>query len=74
MTAVTDKYFKALEPKRKLKTPTLPAQVTQQLDSLSQNIGAGGADLKVQQQLLDAWPGSLLYTVHRAGRITTVWP
>eukprot|EP00878_Enallax_costatus_P000627 GHUV01000730.1.p1 GENE.GHUV01000730.1~~GHUV01000730.1.p1 ORF type:complete len:638 (+),score=262.56 GHUV01000730.1:185-2098(+) len=46
LTAVTDKYFKALEPTRKLKVPALPAQVTQQLDTLSKNIGAGGADLK----------------------------
>lgn len=46
LTAVTDSYFKALEPTRKLKTPSLPAQVSQQLDNLSKNIGAGGADLK----------------------------
>lgn len=50
LTAVTDSYFKALEPSRKLKTPALPAQVTQQLDTLSRNIGAGGADLKVRRQ------------------------
>jgi hypothetical protein len=46
LTSVTDAYFKALEPLRKLKTPALPAQVTQQLDTLSRSIGGGGADLK----------------------------
>eukprot|EP00775_Hariotina_reticulata_P010525 gene10525-10685_t len=46
LKGVTDSYFKALEPTRKLKMPALPAQVTQQLSALGKSMGSDGADLK----------------------------
>lgn len=48
LTAVADTYFKALEPSRKLRTPALPAQVTEQLTKLGNSMGSDGADLKVR--------------------------
>lgn len=43
---VTDTYYKALEPTRKLRTQPLPAQVTDQLKSLEKAVGPTGAALK----------------------------
>jgi len=40
---VTDSYFAALEPARKLKVPQLPAQVTDSLKVLESTTGADGA-------------------------------
>jgi hypothetical protein len=47
VTSVADSYFKALEPARKLRTPALPAQVSEQLAQLGRSMGSDGADLKV---------------------------
>ncbi|KAF8072650.1 hypothetical protein HT031_000310 [Scenedesmus sp. PABB004] len=46
LTGVTDAYFAAMTPRAKLRTPALPAQVTQQLTALGQTMGGDGADLK----------------------------
>lgn len=46
VTSVADSYFKALEPARKLRTPALPAQVSEQLAQLGKSMGSDGADLK----------------------------
>jgi hypothetical protein len=50
LAAVTDKYFKAMEPRAKLRTPVLPAQVSEQLSALSQSMGGDGNDLKVRRR------------------------
>jgi hypothetical protein len=49
VTSVADSYFKALEPARKLRTPALPAQVSEQLAQLGKSMGSDGADLKVSR-------------------------
>lgn len=43
---VTDSYFAALEPTRKLKVPQLPAQVSDQLKALEASSGVDGVALK----------------------------
>lgn len=48
VTSVADSYLKALEPARKLRTPALPAQVSDQLAQLGRSMGRDGADLKVR--------------------------
>lgn len=47
---VTDSYFKALEPPRKLRVPSLPAQVSDQLATLDKTLGADGSSLKALLQ------------------------
>ena len=47
MKKVTDAYFKALEPAKKLKVPSVPAQVTQQLGQLAKTTGQDGEALQV---------------------------
>lgn len=46
---VTDSYFKALEPPRKLRVPSLPAQVSDQLTTLDKTLGTEGSSLKVRR-------------------------
>ena len=46
----TDSYFKALEPARKLRVPSLPAQVSDQLAGLDKTLGTEGSSLKVGGQ------------------------
>ncbi len=56
--AVTDKYYAALEPSRKLRLPTMPAQVTDALGSYTKSLGLDNAlaDLKVGST---DWPGCI---------------
>jgi hypothetical protein len=48
MKKVTDAYFKALEPSKKLKVPSVPAQVTSQLGQLAKTTGQDGDALQVR--------------------------
>lgn len=49
---VTDAYFKALEPKRKLKLPTLPAQVTDTLVAYTKSLGQDNAVEQLKDTIL----------------------
>ena len=54
LKSVTDAYVKALEPKRKLKLPVLPAQVTDSLASFTRSIKQEKSLPEVQEMLIKA--------------------
>lgn len=53
MQRVTDVYYKSLEPSRRLRLPTMPAQVTDSLAAHAKSLGqeSGLAELKVSLHL-----------------------
>lgn len=51
---VTDSYYQALQPKRKLRLPTLPATVSQPLASFAKDLKLDGAVSDLQASLLKA--------------------
>lgn len=54
LQTVTDAYFAALEPKRKLRLPTMPAQVTDSLSSYLRSLGQSEALPELTTSLLTA--------------------
>jgi hypothetical protein len=58
LKAVTDSYYKALEPSRKLRLPQLPAQVTDSLGSFTKSLGLEGALADLQVGAGEQGPGA----------------